>query len=64
VATPYHLPKKRGVPKNTRISFFEGHVSHIDHTSRLGKSVGLFKFEFDDLAWLNSGHKQVNLNKL
>ena len=28
MATPYHLPKKKDAPKCTRISFFEGHISH------------------------------------
>ena len=28
MATPYHLPKKRGALKGTKISFFERRVSH------------------------------------
>ena len=37
MATPYHLPKKRGALKGTRISFYEGHVSHKINKLSLAK---------------------------
>ena len=64
MVTPYHLPKKRGTPKGTRISFLR-HTSLTETIETSRDSRIFFLYHFDWLKMLNSEfslRKFQNLN--